>query len=170
MKKKIKLGVIILIIIFFLYFLSNLFFGWFAHEPWKYRRCTFGDKNLALKRKVFVKELVYKSNFNLAYFNIYIEYGHKFGIFSSNDINIIDHSDYYPYQVSLNNMDTINNVIYEVVNYDQFDYVNNNVLDVSLYLHEPLLKDTLLLKIIKFDKSRDSVGYIKIWDMDVIKK
>ena len=168
MKKRIRQFILFTIVLIFLYFVINILFGWFANEQWKHRRCTFGDRNLAIKRKVFVKDLVFKSNFDLAYLNVYIEKGHKFSFFSLNDINIIN--DYYPYQVSLDKMDTINNVVYEVVNYEKFDYVNNNVLDVLLYLQKPYFTDTIVLKIIKFNKFRDSVGYVKIWDKDLIKK
>ena len=41
---------------------------------------------------------------------------------------------------------------------------------MNIYLKEPLLKDTLLVGIQKYTNKWDSIGYIKVWDKDVVKK
>ena len=127
------------------------------------RRITFGDKETSKIRKVFIKDLNYKSNVDLKYFNVYIEKGFWWDPWDIKK-SVFKNSTTYPYQVSFKNSDTLVRGIYEIINKQQFDSIDNNILDVCIFLKEPYLKDTITLKIVKFDKYRDSIGYVKIWE------
>ncbi len=143
--------------------LINSYFGWYGYERWKYRRVTYGDIRQSVSRKVFVKKLMYESNVDLKYFKVYLEKGYWCGYDKLDDTRF-ENTSKYPYQVSFNNGDTIKNVVFNISNYNKFDSIDNNILNVCVYLEKPYLKDTIVLKIIKFDGSKDSIGYIKVWD------
>lgn len=148
--------------------LINSYFGWYGYERWKFRKGTYGDKKESIERGVFIKDLNYISNLDLKYFKVYFERGFKCGKHSLYETNI-NFKTNYPYQISMNTTDTINNVYFEIVNYYNFDSINNEMLDICLFTEAPVLKDTIYLKAIRFDKKRDSIGYIKIWDKNMTK-
>jgi hypothetical protein len=154
---------LISVILYFSVALINSYFGWYGYERWKYRKGTYGDKTESLRRGVYIKDLKYISNVDLSYFKVYIEKGYWCS-YSSLEETRFKENIKYPFQVSLKTSDSIKNVVYKIVNYNKFDSINNNILDICVYLSKPSLKDTIILKIIKFDKSQDSIGYIKVWD------
>lgn len=154
---------LISLIIYAVWILLNLYFGWYGNEQWKYRRITYGDKNLSIKRNVFVKNLAFKSSISLNDFKVFIEKGHKYDFNGVDKIRLINNSK-YPYQVSMSRADTLNKFIYSIVNYNKFDSIDNKFLNYCVYLDKPYLKDTIVLKIIKLYGSNDSIGYIKVWD------
>jgi uncharacterized SAM-binding protein YcdF (DUF218 family) len=144
--------------------LSSSFFGWFGYEKWKYRRSTFGNKAEAIERGVFVRELNYHSNINLKNFHVYIEKVFKYGYLTSSNTRLIN-EDKYPYQLTFNIEDTINNFNYDYVNHEDFDSI-----DLNLYLDKPYLEKLLILKVEKYNNNQwDSIGYIKVWDKKIIK-
>ncbi|WP_140487100.1 hypothetical protein [Flavobacterium sp. GSA192] len=157
-KTSIKFFLFLITIFSLLFFFSNTV-GWYGYEKWKDRRSTFGNKNEAIERGVFVKDLNYFSSIKLKEFNVYIERGYRYGYFNEKDTRIIK-KDKYPYQLCFNLIDTINNYNYDYVNYIDFD-----TIDLNLYLKKAILEKTLYLKIQEFKNNKwDSIGYIKVWD------
>ena len=161
--KFILILILMLLVTYLVLMIINSYFGWYGYERWKYRMGTYGDKIESVNRGVFIKDLNYNSNIDLNYFKIYIEKGYWCGFHNLEETRF-ENKTKYPFQISLKSCDTIKNVIFNVINSEQYDSINNEILDVCIYLKEPRLKDTLWLKITTFDKKRDSIGYIKVWD------
>jgi hypothetical protein len=131
------------------------------------RKVTFGDNKLSKDRNVYVKDLNYISSIKLNHFDTYIEKGFWFDPWDINK-TVFNKNTNYPYQISFSKVDTTiakPYCVFKIVNIRQFDSLDNKLLDdACVYLKKPKLEDTLVLKIIQFDKKRDSIGYIKIWE------
>jgi hypothetical protein len=101
----------ILGLVYFLFWFSTAYFGWYGYEKWKYRQSTWGNKKESIERKVFIKDLEYTSNLKLDSFNIFIEKGFKFGYHSASDTRIkVDGN--FPYQISHTERTNSNNTVY----------------------------------------------------------
>lgn len=161
--KKIIYVFLTVVIIYLLLCFVNSYFGWYGYQQWKYRRESDGDKAESVKRKAFISDLNYKSNLDLTYFSAFIEKGYRCDYHSIDDTRFINDTK-YPYQVSLKKFDSIVNGVFTVVNPERFDSINNEILNTCIYLNKPYIKDTIVIKISKFDRSNDSIGYIKIWN------
>lgn len=148
------------IIIYVGYIALNVFFGgWYGYEKWKPRRSTFGNKNEAIERKVFVKDLNYKSSVQVDSFSVFIEKGFRYGFTSSSVTRLVE--DGWPYQVSFIEKKGKNDINYYIINGKDFGSIDN----LNLYLKKPYLKDTLFIGINKCHLNKwDSIGYIKVWD------
>jgi len=154
------------IIGFYLIYYTPL--SWYAYEEWKYRTGTRGDKQEAITRKVFIKDLNYKSTIELKDFTIYIERGFRFGYHGYDETRFVEDGN-YRYQVSLNHLSSPKEskehyIVFEINNPAQFDSINPDSNAISVFLKEPHLKDTITLKIINYYAPRDSIGYVKIWE------
>lgn len=170
MKKKIipkkNILIILLFILSFLFLYLNSTIGWYGYEKWKYRRDTYGDIAESKKRNVFVKDLSFSSSIKVDSFRCYIEKGFWFGKNNMNDTEFKFTK--YPYQLSFNGIG--NNRYLKISNEDSFDSITNeNFQRPCIYLSKSELEHTVVLKIMSF-KTRDSIGYIKIWDNDIKKK
>ena len=167
--KTISIFAIILFIVLILniYNIALFLDGIYVPERLTDRKVTSEEKDWSKKRNVFVKDLNYVSTIKLKYFNVYIEKGFWFDPWNINK-SVFNKSTNYPYQVSFSSVDTIIAKPYctfKIVNIHQFDSIQNDLLEDScVYLKNPKLEDTLVLKIIRFDKKRDSIGYVKIWE------
>ena len=146
-------------IIYIILYLKSSDIGWYGYDKWKYRRNTYGDKIESIKRNVFVKDLQYSKSIDTCHFEVFIEKGYRFGKHSSNDTKFVDHTK-YPYQISFTNAVGKNNISYYIINNEILDSVGQ----VTGFLKKPYIKDTLLIGIQKYNKSWDSIGYIKVWD------
>lgn len=163
MKSFIKL-IIFLIVLFITIFLLNTYFGWYGYEQWKHRRDTYGNKRESIKRKVFIKNLNYKSTHSLVGFNVYLERGYWFGFHDMNETRY--KSTMYPYQVSFNGIGK--DKFLSISNLNEFDSISNESFErPNIYLDKKILEDTVILKIMDY-KTRDSIGFIKIWDKDAL--
>jgi len=131
------------------------------------RKVTYGDKKWSEERKVFIKNLNYDSSIKLKGFNVYLEKGFWFDPWNINK-SVFNKNTNYPYQISFTAVDTLiaePYAIFKIVNIQKFDSIDNEFLkDACVYLKKPKLKDTLILKIIKLDQKRDSIGYVKVWE------
>lgn len=162
MKNK-KLYILIVLFIIIVIFIVNFFssiFGWYGYEKWKYRRDTYGDIQESKSRNVFIKELDFISNHdNIKGFKVYIEKGYWYGKKNMNQ-TMFNFSN-YPYQVSFNGIGE--NRYLRISNINKFDSITNEQFQrPNIYLAKPKLNDTIILSIMSF-KTRDSVGYIKVW-------
>ena len=156
--------VILMLIIFISHFLSPLV-GWYGYEQYKYRRLTYGNRKESVERKVFVKSLSHSSSIDTIPFEIYIEKGYKYGYNNSKSTRFVTDSK-FPFQISFTDEIGKNNISYYLINKEEYDSID----EMNIYLKEPLLKDTLLVGIQKYTNKWDSIGYIKVWDKDVVKK
>ena len=166
MKKRYKIifkTTLILLVIFIGLTLINSYFGWYGYRMWEQRMGTFGDKSESISRNVFTKDLEYTSNIHLHNFKPYIEKGYWCGVHSL-EKTCFKNDTKYPYQISLNTVDTISNVEFTIINAKKFDSINSRPLLPIIYLKKPVLKDTIVLKILTFNLKHDSIGYIKIWN------
>jgi len=163
MKKKYFLYIILSVILLFLLFgLFNMYAGWYARKPWKYRVGT-SEISESKKRNTFVRELNYKiiDSQNLKNFEFipYFEKGFKYGFHTSKETNPLKFSK-YPYNLSFdrNKKDSI-----------YLDIQNKEAADSSdvvwTYYSEPKLKDTLTIIIdgAKNKNGKEIKGTIKVW-------
>lgn len=169
---KVKIITISLIVLFFILLLNIYRIATFIDEIYvperlNERKVTFGDKEWSKNRKVFIKDLNYISSIELKHFNVYIEKGFWFNPWDR-DKSVFNKNTNYPYQISFSKGDTIiakPYSVFKILNIKKFDSIDNELLDdTCVYLKNAKLQDTLLLKIIKFDGKRDSIGYVKIWE------
>ncbi len=162
---KIILIVLSILIISFLFLYLNSTIGWYGYEKWKYRRDTYGDVNESKGRNVFVRNLNYSSNLKIDSFKCYLEKGFWFGKNSMNDTEFMFTK--YPYQLSFNGIG--NNRYIQISNTEGLDSITNEDFQrPNIYLQNDRLKDTVVFKIMSF-KTRDSIGFIKVWDDDIRK-
>jgi hypothetical protein len=162
MKKSFFAFGIIICLVF--YFLSTI--GWWGYEKWKPRRSTFGNIKESVDRKVFIRKMNYTSSLELKNFNVYIERGFRYGYFSSEQTRLLK-NDKFPFQLCYNQIeiDTINNYSFESNINTPYDSIS------VLFLKNPKLEKEYVIKISKLvSKKWDSIGYIKVWDKDVVKK
>lgn len=153
-----------LLLIFIVVFSLIYFNGWFGYEKWKYDRITFGDREESIRRQVFVKDLKYYSSIKLKKFQIYIEKKYKYGYIDRLSTRF-ENNNKYRFQVSFDGLDSNNERFYNVYNFKDFDSLKNELFQRPIiYLKEPVLRDTLILQILKFKNTKDSIGYIKIWE------
>ncbi|MFD1064122.1 hypothetical protein ACFQ1Q_12765 [Winogradskyella litorisediminis] len=149
---------------FFVFGFINSLFGWYGYEKWKYRRATRGNLDESLERNVFIKNLEFElfSNSESLKFNAFIEKGFTYGKHSSETTEIIKSRTNYPYQVSFSQMDISKKVKFDLLPNTKLDSIDYFVV----YLRKPELKDTLFLKITKWENEigKDSIGLIKIYD------
>lgn len=165
-KKALNILILLSIALAVLIIFSSTIFGWYGYEKWKYRRDTYGDVQESKDRNVFVKKLNFYSNVEIDNFKCYIEKGYWFGKNSMNDTDFKFTK--FPYQISFNGIG--NNRYLQISNTNVFDSITNEDFQrPNIYLVNRELKDTLILKIMGY-KNRDSIGYIKIWDKDVVGK
>lgn len=155
MKKYIFIIGIIICSLFF--YISTI--GWWGYEKWKYRRSTSGNKTESVNRQVFVRNLKYLSNIELDSFNIYLEKGFRYGYLSSDNTRLINDSS-FPFQIVFTENIGVNNINFYIINNKKADSLD----DVTIYLRQDKLKDTLLIGIDKYTTKWDSIGYIKVWD------
>ncbi len=150
--------------IYFILGFVNSIFGWYGYEKWKYRRETRGDLTESKDRNVFIKNLEFEltpKNDSLK-FNAFIEKGFTFGKHSSKQTDLIKSKTDFPYQVSFSQKDTLNKVSFDLLPITKMDSLDYFVV----YLRRPELKDTIYLKITKWENKTgtDSIGFIKIYD------
>lgn len=158
---------LVITVIYFIIYLSSSAVGWYGYDKWKYRRSTLGNKVESIQRKVFIKDLKYSSNIDLDSFNIYIEKGFRYG-YNSSQVTRLLKKDKFPYQICYNiKTDTIN--IYEFD--DNFISNKYDSIPSVYFLQGPKLEDPFTIKISRLqNKKWDSIGYITIWDKDVVKE
>ncbi|WP_442845381.1 hypothetical protein [Leeuwenhoekiella sp. H156] len=150
--------------IFLILGFANSFFGWYGYEKWKYRRATRGDFAESKGRDVFVKNLEFEftpKNDSLK-FNAFIEKGFIYGKHCAKETDLIKNKTDFPYQVSFSQNDTLNKVTFDLLTITEMDSLDK----FTVYLQKPKLKDTIYLKITRWEKKigTDSIGFIKIWD------
>ena len=169
MKVVIYTILIVLVLCFSLPFL-NWFFGYHGYEKEKYRRNSWGNRSESIYRNAFVKDLETKSNLNLDSFDIFIEKGYKYGYFSADKTNFLANESKYPFQISHTDRTNNNLVAYYFVKGDKSDSIGEHL---ELYLKEPIINDTLKMRVEKFRMSKengrdkavwDSIGYIKVFE------
>ena len=154
--------------IYFILWFSSSFFGWYGYEKWKYRRCTYGNRDESIERKVFIKDLGVISNIKLDSFNIYIERGFKYGYHSSEKTRF-EINGSFPFQISFTDRTNSNNTVYYITQYKKSE---NDSIAETLYLKKPFIKDTLIIgietcKVISeepYEIEWDSIGYIKVFE------
>jgi hypothetical protein len=160
---------VVLVLCFGLPFL-NWFFGYHGYEKEKYRRNSEGNRNESIYRNAFVKDLGTKSNLKLDSFEIFIERGYKYGYFSADKTNFLSDESKYPFQISHTDRTDNNLVVYSFVKGNKSDSIGGHL---ELYLKEPIISDTLKMRVEKFRMAKengrdkavwDSIGYIKVFE------
>lgn len=159
MNKYFKIGFVIFVIVILIYFFSNIYFGWYGYEKWKYRRSTRGNIIESKERNIYVKKLRYIVNpQNLKYkFNCYIEKGYTFGHYSMYDTQVVTNTK-FPFQVSVSQLDTINDIYFSINKKSKVDSMDSYVV----YLNKNYLKDTIYVDVIK--NNTDTIGKIKVFE------
>ena len=115
---------------------------------------------------MFVKDLKYYSTIKLKEFNAYIEKGFRYGYFSSEQTRFLK-DEIFPYQLchSEIQLDTLNIYSFESNINTPYDSIS------LLFLKTPKLEKEYVIKVSKLvNKKWDSIGYIKVWDKEVIQK
>lgn len=150
------------VLLFLLFSLLNMYAGWYARKPWKYRGGT-SEISESKKRYVFVGKLNYKivdsQNLKDFKFSPYFEKGFKYGFHTSEETNPLKFSK-YPYNLCFdrNKKDSI---YLDIQNKEEAD--SSDV--VWTYYSKPKLKDTLIIIIdgAKNKKGKEIKGTIKVW-------
>ncbi|CAM1365497.1 conserved hypothetical protein [Tenacibaculum sediminilitoris] len=168
MKKIIRIIILIFsigIIVYLIIGRINRYVGWDGREQWKYRRSTHGNIKESIERKIMIKELNFESNLDSFKFDCYIEKGFTYSKKSMFETDTSLKSK-FPYQISFPTGLRIGETSYilPISNAKLFDSISSELLGPQVFLKRPQLKDTLILKIIEFDKNRKEVGYIKVWE------
>jgi hypothetical protein len=163
--KRFKIALLFCFTVLLLTSCISSYIGYNGYKKWSFRRNTHGDKSESINRGAFVKDLHYKSSMVLDHFHIYIEKGYWYGYHRIEDETRFVKGTHYPYQVSCTWVE--GQVYSSLVGYREFDsIINEPYSSPYIYLDQPHLKDTLVLKIMVFHKDGDSIGYIKVWDTD----
>jgi hypothetical protein len=172
-KSHIKIVMYTILVALFLCFgmpFLNWYFGYHGYEKEKYRRDSDGNRNESIFRNAFVKDLGTQSNLNLNTFEIFIERGYKYGYFGYEKTNFELGKTKYPFQISHTDRTDNNLVVYSFVKGDKSDSIDKHL---ELYLKEPIIKDTLKMRVEKFRMAKengrdkaiwDSIGYIKVFE------
>lgn len=152
-------GVVILVLVYFILGYASSYVGWYGYKKWKYRVAT-SDIDESKRRGVFVKELHFQiDSFSTTIegFIPYIEKGFKYGRHSSEVTELLTNSN-YPYQLSFNFRSSQKMGL--MINEDQLMKFDSSG-KVRGFLKQPFLKDTIVVQIIG-EKIRS--GIIKVWE------
>ncbi len=158
MKQILKYILIILCLLVTIYYgigyLSS-YMGWYAQEPWKYRKHSLNISE-SVSRGVFVKKLNYQidSFYGVPFkFEPFIEKGFKWGHTTSDETVPLNGSQFL-YQLSYNYRP--NQIIGIRIREDQLKKFDS----AGRYLLKPQLKDTIILEILG---ENIKSGIIKVW-------